>query len=683
MRVSLEWLKEFIGIKLPVETLAGKLTMAGLEVEAIERLDNDHVLEVNVTPNRPDCLSIMGIARELSAITNTPLKFPEYKVKETDDSEVGIEIADKELCKRYAGRVVKGITISGSPDWIKTRLEKCGIRTINIIVDITNYVLLELGHPLHAFDLDTLKGKTIKVATAGKNQGIVTLDGVERNLHGDALLIWDGVRPVALAGVMGGAETEVTDSTKNIFIESAYFKPESVRRTSKALGLKTESSYRFERGTDIEMLEIALDRTAFLIEKTAGGKIAKKVDVYPEKFQPNPISVKYERVNRILGTDISREDMTDILGRLKIPTEVNGDYFKVFPPPFRPDIERDADVIEEIARLYGYDRIPTAMPRADISSAVRKTKHPVISAVKEVLRKEGFNEVINYSFMNEKYLDILNLPAEDRRRKAVMIKNPLRKEDSFLRTMLLPSLIENFTYNLFRGIKDIRISEISRVFEDTGKPLPFESLHMGGVYYREKSPSLWKETAGDFYLVKGLVESLFERVKITGFSFSPSNEPFVHPGKSADIFISGEKTGFMGTLSPEVIDRLDIKSRPDIQIFEMDMDKLLSYIPEAISYTPIPKFPFIERDIAVVLDESIRAADVIKLIRAYPSEFIEDVSVFDSYRGANIPAGKKSLAFAIRYRATERTLTDEEVEALHKDLVEHITGKTGGEIRGQ
>jgi phenylalanyl-tRNA synthetase beta chain len=678
MRVPLEWLKEFIEIDLSAEELADRLTMAGLEVEALEKIGEDSVLEVNVTPNRPDCLSILGIAREVAALTGKPLCFPEHGIKDEEESAFRIEISDEGLCHRYAGRVIKGVAVAESPEWMTARLDKCGIRAINNIVDITNYVLLELGHPLHAFDLDTLRGETIRVGTAGKDKSIVTLDGVERKLPADALLIWDAERPVAIAGVMGGAETEVAESTRNVFIESAWFRPESVRRTSRNLGLKSESSYRFERGTDIEMLETALDRAAFLMQKLAGGRVQKKVDAYPRKFSPQPVSVSFEKVNRLLGTDLSQGDMTDTLKRLGLEVKTDKDGFTVTPPPYRPDIERDADVIEEIARLYGYDRIPTRVPSAELTPGGRQGP---VAAVKEAVRKAGFDEAIHYSFMNEKYLDILDIPSSDRRRKAVSIRNPLRKEDSLLRTMLTPSLLESFIHNFSRGIKEIRLFEAARVFEDTGEALPLESMHLGGIYYREKTPSLWKETAEDFYLVKGAMESVFGSLKIAGYSFVPSSEPFLHPGKSADIHIAGDKAGFLGVLSPGVVERLDIKTRPDILLFELDMDSLVSAIPEAITYKPIPKFPPIERDMAVVVDEGTRASDVIALIRSYPSEFIEEVSVFDSYKGGNIPQGKKSLAFSIRYRSMERTLTDEEVEEVHQGLVRHVTEKTGGEIR--
>lgn len=683
MRVPFEWLKEFIDIKDSADEVAHRLTLIGLEVEAMEPQDADVVFEVNVTPNRPDCLSILGIARELSAAIGTPLRFPEHEIKEEIlDVDFKVEILDSELCHRYAGRIVKGIEISQAPEWMKKRLEKCGIRSINNIVDTTNYVLLELGHPLHAFDLGKLKGKTIKVGTAGEGNKIVTLDCVERELPAESLLIWDIARPIAVAGVMGGDETEVTDSTRDVFLESAYFNPRSIRRTSKSLGLRSESSYRFERGTDIEMLDKALDRAAFLMKQIAGGEIHKKIDVYPGRFISDSITVRYDKVNRVLGTNISSADMINIIKRLNLNFETNRDYFTVKPPSFRTDLKRDTDVIEEIARLYGYDRIPITVPRANISAGKADRKRTAILGIKEAMRKAGFNEAINYSFMNEADLDILDIPAEDRRRKVLAIKNPLRKEDSLLRTTLVSSLVENFVYNFSRGTKDIRIFEVSKVFENIDRPLPLEILTLGGIYYKEKSPSLWKETAGDFYLVKGVIESLFDDLKIRKYSFSLSCEPFLHPGQSSDIYVSGLKVGFLGILSPAVIERFGVKiSRPEVAIFEIDMDQLISLIPGTIMYTPVPKFPHVERDIAIVVDENIKAADIMNAIRAYPSELIEEVSIFDFYKGKNIPEGKKSLAFNIRYRSKDRTLTDEEVETLHNNLVKYLTEKTGGDIR--
>ncbi|MGB5964387.1 MAG: phenylalanine--tRNA ligase subunit beta, partial [Sulfurimonadaceae bacterium] len=354
MRVPFDWLKEFVEIAGSPEEVAEKLTMIGLEVEGIESVDGNEVLEVNVTPNRSDCLSILGIARELSVAFNSPLKIPQHALNSKQPvSGFSIEIVNPELCNRYTGRLIKGVKIFDSPSWIKNRLEKCGIRSINNIVDITNYVLLEFGHPLHAFDADTIKGEKIIVNTAGKNSKIVTLDGIERELPEDALLIWDSTRPVAIAGVMGGLKTEVSAHTSNIFLESAYFAPSSIRKTSKTLNLFSESSYRFERGTDIEFLKNALNRAAQMIHEIAGGTIHAIDDAYHVKYAPETVTVRYEQINKILGTEVPNGDMLEMLMKLGMSVQDKGNFFSVSPPPYRRDIQRENDIAEEVARFFG------------------------------------------------------------------------------------------------------------------------------------------------------------------------------------------------------------------------------------------------------------------------------------------------------------------------------------------
>lgn len=687
MRVPFEWLKEFVAITTTADEVANALTMIGFEVEAIESLEEDAVLEVNITPNRPDCLSIIGIAKEISAFYRIPLILPKHSIKEeASGSDFTIEILNPELCNRYAGRVIRGVQISDSPDWIKKRLEKCGIRSINNIVDITNYVLLEFGHPLHAFDADKITGRKIRVATP-ETMGlhpvtIFTLDGVERKVPKDAILIWDSEKPIAIAGIMGGLNSEVDINTTNIFLESAYFEPFSVRRTSKSLSLITESSYRFERGTDIEFLINALNRAAFLINEIAGGIIFKLIDSYPVRYIPAPIEIRYESINKFLGTQLSKEVMLEILKNLKIPIENKGDFFIVYPPPDRRDIKNASDIAEEIARLYGYDRINSTIPKSLLTTQHSNKKMRIISSIRDCIRKQGFTEVINYSFMSPESLDIFAIPEMDERRNAIPIKNPLKKEDSLLRTTLIPSLLENFKYNLDRGIDDIRLFEISTVFVNIGKKLPQESLKLGGIYYREKRPSLWKEDTHGFFIVKGLIESIFNEFKIKGYTFIHSSEPFLLNGQSSDIYVYNEKTGYLGLLLSEITEKLNIKKpKPEIFLFEIDINLLTKFIPDFITYVPIPRFPFVERDIAVVVKEEIPSSNILEIIKAFPLDLIEEVLIFDHYKGGNIPKGMKSLAFSIKYRSKERTLTDEEVEKIHLSLVEHILKKTGGELR--
>ncbi len=683
MRVPCEWLRELVEVTATPDELAERLTMLGLEVEGAESVKGDVVFEVNVTPNRSDCLSMTGIARELSAAFGIPLKIPQHAIKQNlSPSDFSVEILNPELCGRYTGRVIKGVRISGSPERLKERLEKCGLRSINNVVDVTNYVLLEFGHPLHAFDADTIEGRKIVVDTAGADSKIVTLDGVERTLPEDALLIRDSRRPIAIAGIMGGSGTDVSEKTENIFLESAYFEPFSVRRTSKRLNLVSESSYRFERGTDIEFLEDALNRAALMITEIAGGTIHEIIDIYPVRYVPEPFDVSFERINKTLGTTISKADLLGMLRRLGISVEDRGDTFAVYPPSHRRDIRRDSDVAEEVARVLGYNMIPTTLPRSPLSSGRLGKRAINMGRVREGIRKSGFTEVINYSFMSASALDMIGIPDSDRRRKVIFVNNPLSQEEGLLRTTLAPALITNLKYNLDRGMKDIRLFEMSRVFEDIGNTLPSEGVRLGGILYRDKVPSLWKEDAGAFFIAKGAIESLFEELKMPDYSYSPSSEPFLHKGQSADMSVSGSRVGYLGVLSPEVVERLELKKqKPEIVLFELDLDLLLRVIPDSIRYVPVARYPSVERDIAIVVDETMPSSHVMEIIRAFPSDLIEEITVFDYFRGGNIPPGKKSLAFGIVYRSKDRTLRDDEVEGLHASLLDYLVEKTRGEIR--
>lgn len=683
MRVPYKWLKEFVDTPVTAKEVAESLTMIGFEVEGTEYIDDDIIFEINVTPNRPDCLSILGIARELSAAFKIPLKIPEHDINEKQpESDFLIEILKPNLCNRYTGRLVTGVIISDSPDWLKTRLEKCGVRPINNVVDITNYVLLEFGHPLHAFDADKINGRKIRIDIAGSNNKIITLDGMERNLNDEALLIWDDERPIAVAGIMGGLNTGVTEKTENIFLESAYFDPFSIRKTSKFLNLKTESSYRFERGTDIEFLVNALNRASLLIKKVVGGTIHKIIDEYPVRYEIKPLEIRYERINKLLGTNIPKSNILEILESLNIYAEDRNDICMIYPPTHRRDIAMENDIAEEIARLYGYNNIPVTIPRSPLPSIRLDRRTQSIKCLKEALKKAGFTEAINYSFMSLSSLDMLEIPSSDKRRKTIKLSNPLNAEDCMLRTTLAPSLIGNLKYNIDRGIKEIRLFEVSLVFEDVGNTLPAEKLRVGGIFYKDKFPSLWKDDTEKFFIVKGVIESILDDLKIKDYKFSNSTQPFLQEGKAADIHISESFVGYLGALSPRIVERLDLKKqKPEIVLFEIDLEVLFSFITESIQYTPVPKYPYVERDMAIIVDEDIPSIKIKELVTSYPTELIEEVSIFDYYKGSNIPSGKKSVALNIIYRSKEKTLTDEEVERIHLSLIKYILEHTGGELR--
>ncbi len=688
MRISFGWLSEFIKPGLSVEKIAHLLTMSGLEVEALETTpNNDVIMEVNVTPNRADCLSILGVVRELSVLTGAQVTLPPARIKteaETAGPQIKVEIRNPELCRRYSGRVVRNLSIGPSPEWMARRLEDYGIRSINNIVDITNYVLIELGHPLHAFDLNTLKGGRIVVDTADNiYRQIKTLDGVERKLAGNALIIADAEGPVALAGIMGGASTEVEESTTDIFLEAAWFEPVNIRKTAKAFGLSSESSYRFERGADIEIIPYALDRASFLIQELAGGSPGEPVDVYPGKRAvPRCIEVSAARISRLIGTDISREDATGILERLGFAPVWSDSVITSFPPSYRLDVEAEADIVEEVARIYGYDRIPTALPASRLSVPEAMAKMNFVRAARQSVRRSGYSEAINFSFMNPLALDMLSLPPEDARRSAVSLINPLKQEESLLRTTLLPALIENLRHNLQRDLKDIMLTESARVFIKRKKgEQPEERLMLSGISMRNSTYSFWRNGKDEFYAAKGAVEALFDGLRIQDRSFSPSQEPFLHPGKSAEVFISGRRCGFVGVLSPAVREKAEIKGKEEITVFELDLDIIFENLPRASVYRPVPKFPAVERDIALVVDDAVSAAEVIRRIKDYPSKLIESAAVFDLYKGDGIPSGKKSMAFNIRYRAQDRTLTEDEVEQVHEGLIKDLLVHTGGNLR--
>jgi phenylalanyl-tRNA synthetase beta chain len=395
-----------------------------------------------------------------------------------------------------------------------------------------------------------------------------------------------------------------------------------------------------------------------------------------------PITVRQERINTVLGTRLTRAGMIDILHRLGIASEGKGEEIIVYPPAYRRDITRECDVSEEIARIYGYDRILTTIPKSPLSSGRFSRRALHIQSVRETMRKTGFSGVINYSFMNMPGLDALGVPGSDTRRNAVSISNPLSQDECLLRTTLAPALISNLTYNLDRGMKEVRLFEIASVFENAGQTLPSEKLRLGGIWYRDKSPALWKEDASGFYLVKGAVETLFEELKVRSYAFIPSSEFFLHAGQSSDIIVTGLRIGYMGTLAPEIIAKLDVKKqRPDIILFEMDLDALLTCVPDLMHFSPLAKYPSVERDISIVLDEAIPSSSIREIIISFPTPLIEEVTVFDYFKGGNIPGGKKSLAFNIIYRAQDRTLTEDEVEGLHAEVLKKVLEKTGGELR--
>lgn len=681
MRVPFSWIKEFVELEASASEIASRLTMLGLEVEAIEEVDGEIVFDISITPNRPDCLSVAGISREIAIAFRKEFREPQLKMPLAAKSHAKFRIIidDPVLCPRYTARIIRDVKIGDSPGWLKRRLEQCGLRSINNIVDITNYIMLGYGHPLHAFDLDTLKGNLIRVAQAGKGQKIKTLDGLERELPEETLLIWDAERPVAIAGIMGGEETEVRPDTKDILLEAAYFAPSSIRRSSKRLGLRTEASYRFERGTDIEGLLFCTDRAVELILEIAGGELTEVLDEYPLKFRPAEIRLRLERIKKIIDEEVSSEEIRDILQLLGFETRKEGEVFFVKTLSRRPDINTEIDLIEEIARIRGYDRIPSIIPEERLSITVNK-KLRDIDFIKAAFRAKGYSEAINLSFMDIDDLKKLMIDERDERFRAVELRNPLRREESFLRTNITLSLLNNLRTNIRYGIKEVSLFEIARVFFKKGDELPDERLHLGALYWQSQRPVLWKDNVNPYYVLREVIDGIFNEFRIN-FNLKPSTEPFLHPGQSADIFINHKRLGFLGILSPKVADSLDMKTESPIALFEIDLDLLFSHRGPEPVFRPIPVYPYIERDLAIVVDNEISAQTLRDLITSYPSDLIEAVTVFDYFKGGNIPEGKKSIGLRIRYRSKDRTLTEEEVEQLHEEIIALLAENTGGIIR--
>lgn len=684
MKASYNWLKEFVGFNLPPDKLAHTLTMAGLEVEEIEEFEGDTIFDIGVTPNRPDCLSIRGIAREISAVLGIPFKDIQAGIGMEEGEGPVVEVENPGLCPRYSSRIITGVKTGPSPGWLSKRLESCGIRPASNIVDITNYVLLELGQPMHAFDLDRLAGGKIVVRQAGDVMKFRTLDDEERELPAEALLIWDAEKPVAIAGVMGGLSTEVSESTVNILLESAYFNPSPVRKTSRALNLSTESSYRFERGVDIGAVTLALDRAAQLIVQTAGGRVTRMTDEYPAPFVPEKIRVSLEKISSVIGVDISGAFVEKTLRSLGFGVEREGEGFvAAVPPAYRHDMKMDVDVIEEVARLYGYDRIPATLPTMQMSSPPEHKTQELIRILKNSMVKSGFSEVINFSFLNPDALEKLNLPPDDRRRDIIRIRNPLRKEESAMRTTLVPALLNNITMNLNRGEKMLRFFEVSRVFLPSGGKLPDEITQLAAVYHKDVTASIWKDKHDGFYDLKGAVENLFLELKIKKYSFERTAspvEPYLHPGKSCPIAVDGRKVGSIGALHPGVARAFDIKG--DVIILEIhDIEKIREAVPARITYVPLPRYPYVERDIAIIVSKDTTVAQAEKIIRGTDADIIESVELFDIYMGKPIPDDKKSLAFSIRYRSAAKTLTDSEVDAVHSAIIKSLRAELGAELR--
>lgn len=642
----------------------------------------DTILEIGLTPNRSDCLSVVGIARDIAAKLGLKVKYPPSTLlegAEKVDAVIGVTVESPELCPRYAARFISGCTIAPSPEWLVKRLNDIGIRSINNVVDVTNLIMMEAGQPLHAFDCDRLAGKRIVVRTAAEGEQFTTLDNQQRVLTSADLVICDAERPVALAGVMGGLNSEIESTTTSILLESAFFKPAAIRKTSKRLGLHTESSHRFERGIDIDGVVRALDRAASLIVELAGGILANgALDVYPGKSDRAAITFRPEKANELIGIDLERDAIIDILTRLECRVSPSADgSVAVIPPHYRIDIEREIDLIEEVARLNGYDNIPVTMPIARVVSD-RPTRHQEIEKrVRDLLVNNGMTEIINFSFTAPDAAGKLLLNEDDPRRIAIKLANPLVDEQSVMRTTLLPGLLETTARNMnFRSL-DLKLFEIRRVYlPGDGESMPREPLCIVGAITGSRDGDGWSRPNEpvDFFDAKGIVETVLDVLDIGGVSWATETpESYFHPGKSCRIFAGREQIGSVGELHPLVQKNFEIEK--PVYCFELDFEKLVKLSRTKKTITAPSRFPDSTRDIAMLVPEDLAAVKIIECVKMEKSKEIEHVQIFDVYRGKGVPEGYKSIAVRIRYRSFERTLAEEEITNLHNKIVSNLTDK--------
>ena len=635
---------------------------------------NDTVFELEITPNRPDCLSHIGIARELSAYYGKELKYPETEIKneieEKTSDNVKVTIEDSNLSRRYVTRILKNVTVKESPKWLKERIEAVGLRSINNIVDVSNFILMEMNHPNHVFDLDKIEGNEIKVKSAVNGDKLVTLDEQERELEDGDIVICDSKKILALGGVMGGLDSEVTDNTKNILLEVAQFNPQNVRKTSRRLTLSSDSSYRFERGIDVEDSIKVINRLANLIQEVAGGEILNGyVDVYPVPHENKVAELNFERLNRFVGKVIPREKVIEILRNLEIDVKDNGETLTLTAPSYRGDLELEQDYFEEVIRMYGFDNIENILPRVDINKNSTLDTTKLTDRVKTICASVGLKEVINYSFIPKDALQKLKFTgvSED---KLIDISNPITEDFVTMRPTLLYSLIKNAKDNMNRNVSNIRFFEVSRTFEKA-EELAKEDIKVGIILAGENDKTLWnpKPVHYDFYDLKGIVEEIFSKLKFQSFSIKRSVQTEFHPGRSADVFVGKEYIGSFGEIHPDVLENFGLNKKT-VLVAEFNIELIKKYINKPFVYQGIVKYPAVPRDLALVMNENILVGDVLKTIEKIDKK-VEKVELFDIYQGIGVEPGKKSVAISILLRDDSKTLEEKEIN----DIIDKILAK--------
>lgn len=638
----------------------------------------NEVIDFEITPNRPDCLSMVGMAREAAATFQTKLNYPDTacraECEEKAQNYISVAINAPELCKRYAARIVKDVKIGQSPWWLQKRLMYAGMRPINNIVDITNFVMLEYGQPIHAFDIRQIAEGKIVVECAENGEKFTTLDNTERTLTNEMLLIKDGKKGVAIAGVVGGLNSEIEEDTTTILVESANFAGASVRATSKKLGLRTEASSRFEKGIDPNLCQAAADRVCRLIEILGCGTVCSgTVDVYPAPQKAKTVDVRVDRINRILGVNLSREAMCEIFERLEMKVAGDGNIMKVTPPTIRQDLLTEIDFVEEIARIYGYDQLPVTLPKGN-SEAGKPVSRALIDLARDTMCAMGANEIQTYSFVSPKGVDDIRIEEDSWERAFVAIKNPLGEENSVMRTVLTPNMLEVLGRNFSRNIESVKAFEIGSTFMTNlvnPEDLPDEQEAMAVGLYGEGI---------DFFTLKGMITELLKVLGVKQITFTAESEYGVyHPGRCARISIGDEELGIMGEIHPDVAEKFGIGTRA--YCCEMFFDSVIRHANIEKVYEPLPKYPSTSRDIALLVEEDIQVGEIETVIQEEGKPILESVQLFDVYRGQQVAEGKKSVAFALTYRDKERTLTDEDVSKVHNRVLDALKEKVNAVLR--
>lgn len=633
---------------------------------------NDALIEFEITSNRPDCRSIIGIAREAAVTLGKELKYPQITVNGSDE-EMKFEIdVQTELCKRYCGKVIKDVKVGPSPYWMQRRLIEAGMRPINNIVDITNYVMLELGQPLHAFDLEDIKYNKMIVKLAQEGEKFTTLDGVERTLTSDMLVIGNQDKTLDLAGIMGGENSEVKDNTTSIFLEGASFAKENIRATSKKLGLRTEASSRFEKGIDVNLTEAAVNRACQLIEELGCGTVLNgMLDYYPKKEEVQKITANPERINKLLGVNVPMDQFINILERLEFKCNlISSDKLELEVPSFRLDICEDADILEEVARIYGYENIPSATLEGNATAGVKTNKQKFMDNVKSNSIAVGLNEILTYSFVSPRGVDKLNLAEDDERREFVKIINPLGEETSVMRTTLIPNMLDVISTNLSHKVEEVYAFECGNTFRpQEGLPVETKKLSIG-MYGKEV----------DFFSIKGAVETILTNVGFDGYEVEPETKNLTfHPGRCAKLVYNNICIGTFGELHPDVLENYDLNQR--VYVAEIDIDLVFENLNNSKVYNPLPKYPATTRDIALLVKDEVFVKQIEDIIKANGSDILESYQLFDVYKGAQIEEGHKSIAYSITYRSKDKTLTDEDVAKVHDKIVSELSEKLNANLR--